>query len=412
MALSSAELWHDVLVRLSEVQEGQVVIAHAIADLGSVVADLSTQVGLPVGTGGQAALGAAGPQQPALEAGPKTGVDAEEDAGLGMYVAGITPEHEAEAAMSILVDAGDAEDVGTPDVADAESAADLESEVISEDAVDDGNDDLTEEDGDDERTSTRRRFRLFRRRGETTVDDDVVADAVDDAVADAVEAPEDAELADEVQATAEDDPAAEVGEMAEDDPAAEVVEMAEDDPEAEVVEVADVVDIEPPAPVAPEPFVYTPAATVKAAEPAPQPLVYTPAAVAPATTEPTPQPLVYMPATAAAPVAMEPAPQPHGYTPATAEMAFSDPIEDVSLEIHDGVDGESGTGLGHEPEPVLAGIGAAVQSSASMATEILATASSAGDAAAAASEPGPFIISEDVTLISRNRKRRLPLRGR
>ncbi len=37
MALSSAELWHDVLKRLSEVQEGQRVLARAVAELGALV---------------------------------------------------------------------------------------------------------------------------------------------------------------------------------------------------------------------------------------------------------------------------------------------------------------------------------------------------------------------------------------
>jgi hypothetical protein len=37
MALSSAELWHDVLQRLSELQQSQIVLAQAIAELGTMV---------------------------------------------------------------------------------------------------------------------------------------------------------------------------------------------------------------------------------------------------------------------------------------------------------------------------------------------------------------------------------------
>jgi fused signal recognition particle receptor len=61
-------------------------------------------------------------------------------------------------------------------------------------------------------------------------------------------------------------------------------------------------------------------------------------------------------------------------------------------------------------DSVLSGVGVTVQSTASLATEILATATRSG--AEAPREPAPLVISEDLTLISRNRKRRLQFRVR
>jgi hypothetical protein len=47
MALSSAELWNDVLQRLSELQESQVVLAHAIAELGTMLKQSTTAGATP-----------------------------------------------------------------------------------------------------------------------------------------------------------------------------------------------------------------------------------------------------------------------------------------------------------------------------------------------------------------------------
>lgn len=66
MALSSAELWHDLLQRLTEVQESQAALARAIEDLGSIVRSALSSVG---STGTRPALGPENLQE-GLEPGP------------------------------------------------------------------------------------------------------------------------------------------------------------------------------------------------------------------------------------------------------------------------------------------------------------------------------------------------------
>ena len=123
----------------------------------------------------------------------------------------------------------------------------------------------------------------------------------------------------------------------------------------------------------------------------PQALVYTPATAETARTEPasiTLDPVVEEPE----PVDLQPEPvdlQPEPVVPAVDAVPDAEPVSE---------------------EPVLAGVGAAVQSSASMATEILSTAPAPNEAGPAAADSGPLVISPDVTLISKNRKRRLQFR--
>jgi hypothetical protein len=84
---SPADLWHEILARLNEVQEGQLRLARAIESLGMIVSDslsISSQAALGDGattlsrrTGGRVSL-AAGPQ---TQANPETsGADAEDPA--------------------------------------------------------------------------------------------------------------------------------------------------------------------------------------------------------------------------------------------------------------------------------------------------------------------------------------------
>ncbi|MDE3086200.1 MAG: hypothetical protein KGJ77_05475 [Acidobacteriota bacterium] len=73
MALSSAELWHDVLQRLAELQESQVILARAIADLGAMVQEsLASPRAAAIATGalGELPVGSA----PGVEAPPATDV--------------------------------------------------------------------------------------------------------------------------------------------------------------------------------------------------------------------------------------------------------------------------------------------------------------------------------------------------
>ncbi len=49
MALSSAELWHELLERLTEVQQSQAALARAIEELGTIVRGALSSVGVPAG---------------------------------------------------------------------------------------------------------------------------------------------------------------------------------------------------------------------------------------------------------------------------------------------------------------------------------------------------------------------------
>lgn len=140
-----------------------------------------------------------------------------------------------------------------------------------------------------------------------------------------------------------------------------------------------------------------PTAPVESAgPPLPQALVYTPATAETARTEPTAitlDPIVEH----AEPVALTP--EPVALTPEMPE------------HVETAVEAASDAGAMSE-EPVLAGVGAAVQSSASLATEILSSAPAPSEVGTAAEDPGPLVISPDVTLISKSRKRRGPFRVR
>lgn len=453
MALSSAELWHDTLQRLAEMQEGQILIAQALADLGAVVGELATRLDLLPLAGSHAALDAGAPEPAALEA----GTDA-------------LPELEA------------ADPAGVTDAPEGLDTEDTEPP---------------------EHSAKRRRFRLRRRRseedgGDTAADDGELSD-VESEVGDAlvphltledladpdVEA-DHAEQVDDV-ATLEDDDELETAELDEhpsldsgtvfagdaeverhlhlatihdipspvdasayagstdaiddiDQPAEERIELeratqAFGDVEWEALPPPPLVTPPPPL-VTPPPPPIAFAPTVPAAEPAialaepvaapvEDPAVaeasasaaadtaaVEPAAVEPAPVPLAPQALVYTPATAETAMG---APAPFTLEPAVAAPAPLGALEPVAAPAQDEHRVEGAVVAEDDPswdgEPVLAGVGATVQTSASMATEILATAATAEPHMPPA-EPGPLVISEDVTLISRNRKRRLTFRAR
>ena len=69
-ALSSADLWHEILGRLNEVQEGQLKLARAIESLGMIVCEaLSVNPQAALGDGETTALSRP-PQRVSLAAGP------------------------------------------------------------------------------------------------------------------------------------------------------------------------------------------------------------------------------------------------------------------------------------------------------------------------------------------------------
>ena len=77
-ALSSADLWHEILGRLNEVQEGQIKLARAIESLGMIVCDaLSVSPQAALG-GGEATALARPPQRVSLAAGPSAPAGAEQ----------------------------------------------------------------------------------------------------------------------------------------------------------------------------------------------------------------------------------------------------------------------------------------------------------------------------------------------
>ncbi|HLX87556.1 MAG TPA: hypothetical protein VKR22_03705, partial [Acidimicrobiales bacterium] len=103
MAISSAELWHDVLQRLSEVQEGQILIAQAIADLGSVVDSLAAGTLVPGGP-------ALAPVAPMAELPEATAPQALEPEGVVLGAVGAVPV-EVEEAVDAPMDAAPPVDV-------------------------------------------------------------------------------------------------------------------------------------------------------------------------------------------------------------------------------------------------------------------------------------------------------------
>lgn len=84
MALSSAELWHDVLQRLAEVQESQVILARAVAEIGATVKSLSAA--LPALNGGPTPALAVAPAQPAMHSGPAPAAEASSPDGTPLGV--------------------------------------------------------------------------------------------------------------------------------------------------------------------------------------------------------------------------------------------------------------------------------------------------------------------------------------
>src|ERR1700722_2621099 len=69
-ALSSADLWHEILGRLNEVQEGQLKLARAIESLGMIVCD-ALAVNPQAALGGSPATSLTRPpQRVSLAAGP------------------------------------------------------------------------------------------------------------------------------------------------------------------------------------------------------------------------------------------------------------------------------------------------------------------------------------------------------
>jgi len=113
-----------------------------------------------------------------------------------------------------------------------------------------------------------------------------------------------------------------------------------------------------------------------------------------------------------------PAEAPHAlvYTPATVETAFSGPLAALELDqplgsVYEPVRSAEADAPFERPL-VGAGVLSAAHSSASMATEILATAPRIQVPANAEGEPSTVMISEDLTLLSKDRKRRLQFRLR
>jgi len=71
-ALSSADLWHEILERLNEVQEGQLRLARAIESLGKIVCDALSVNPQSALQGGEATSLARTPARVSLAAGPQT----------------------------------------------------------------------------------------------------------------------------------------------------------------------------------------------------------------------------------------------------------------------------------------------------------------------------------------------------
>ena len=365
MALSSAELWHDVLARLAEVQEGQLLIAKAIADLGAVVGELQSA-----------------------------------------RAAGELPA--AGSATSLLaLGAGSPEDV-TAD------------RPVDEDAVDvDGS--VEDEASSEKKKPRRRRSFQLRRRSRSR----------DESVADEIEGSGVPPVVDEHADSHAEEPEPVVGAGAPVDPVPELVDEHDVTPVAPPVVTHTFAAPVPPAPetsAAPHEDGLDAPITLEAldassapsedhgpatngahgtngAHPlldAPRALVYTPGG---SDAAPVPAPAAApAPVVEHGPVASPPPPAPAAtYTPGSFRVEEHHvPEEPVEL---DHLVAE------HDEMPVLATVGAPVQSSASIATEILATTAVSADAGSQG-EPGPLVISEDVTLISKNRKRRQGFRLR
>src|ERR1039458_4417448 len=76
-ALSSADLWQEILERLNEVQEGQLKLARAIQSLGMIVCEALSVNPQAVLGGGEATSLPRSPQRVPLAAGPSAQPDVE-----------------------------------------------------------------------------------------------------------------------------------------------------------------------------------------------------------------------------------------------------------------------------------------------------------------------------------------------
>ncbi|MHB8680571.1 MAG: hypothetical protein ACYDA2_00540 [Acidimicrobiales bacterium] len=320
MAISSAELWNDVLQRLAELQESQLVLAQAVADLGAVVRE-----SLPAA--GHDAL-AAGSSILALESG----------------VAASTPLSEPEPALKgrrtrKATRAAHAAAAAEAKAAKAARAVEAKGAKATEAA-----------------TKSSGRGLLHRRRhGHLPVEQAPIEDAAPRWEAPALLPP---------PPLVTPPPPLNVVRPPSDITAPTIEDHSSPLHAGRLVTpVFEAAPVFEPAPNAPKPLVYTPA-TAETAN----------VAVPPAPTFSVAEPLVV--------------PEPT-FPPPAAVPVFEAPA----------------------PEPVLAGVGARpMTDSASMVSEILSNAPT--EAPFAASAPAVPMISEDLTLISKNRKRRLQFRLR
>ena len=476
MALSSAELWHDVLQRLAELQESQVILARAIADLGAMVQEsLASPRAAAIATGALDELPAG--SAPGVSAEPATDVRAPRpDLEHSTDDLGHDLGHDFSSPTGAPAepDTADLEEVAPVGLVDVEESA-------ADDLVDVGQSPDLHTGGSaehDPQVSSRRRFH-FRRRPRPA------AEAVD-AVA--------AEPADvEEGAAAEAGPTQGAGSIVDEDwpplppppldeawePVAEqaplrtpppfeavtappppLAAVATDALQPSIVPTTSaaaepslepaMADTEVPAgPLAAPPAPY--AVMEPPAPPAPYSVMEPPAPPAPySVMEPPAPPAPYSVMEPAAPLepysVMEPpAPAPAAivYVPARAETAApAPPAEAVAPIVLDGATapevanaGIAGAEIGFPPlpppppaadagsepemvagaadEPVLAAAGAGPsRSSASLATEILASTPAAVPVEGGPDRPDVLMVSEDLTLVSKSRKRRIQFRLR
>jgi hypothetical protein len=527
MALSSAELWHDVLQRLAELQESQVILAQAIADLGAMV-----QESLTTPRAGELA-GATD----ALPAGPAPDVATAPEPSLDLTTPSLdadvapwsppdpvleAPERGAEPAVADLepssVDLSPVEprteDPRTEDLALADVTGSVGADLPAAESVERSAAPQPETLSETQpHVPGRRRF-LFRRRPEATAAATVEAlvtetDAAEEAAEPAVEpVPAVVSISDEDYPPLPPPPVDETWEpVAEPAPlrppqplwltvlppppaAAEGTDAVE--PVPDPVSSAEVEATDPgsetrtpPISFAPAPLLAQglsdapaeePAAVDEAEEPIgpsasppappysmmappPPPPPPPPAAspvIAPPAPPATPGPYsVIAPPPPSAPYAVmeppapperpsSPAPPPAiAYVPATAEPAESTAVASEVEAPAPAFPGGSGAldvpsaevtfpplppppaGADEGPaepaaapveaaeEPALVAVGAGPShSSASLATEILASTPTGGSAEAGQDRPDVLMVSEDLTLVSKSRKRRIQFRLR
>ena len=482
MALSSAELWHDVLQRLAELQESQVVLAHAIAELGTMVRD-----SLPGSRAAELEAPAAGalpagrgvdlpPQVWALVDLPSSALETDEhvEEPVGEHVeepesswSPPTVDTAAESEIPALVE---------PSAEAVEVVEDLEVPAVDEEpavasVLWDPPRAVTGEPGheDESQPPNRRRRRFLRRahagrRAETVpamaseADDEQTEEPVSATVHPVVDEdypplppPPVDETWEPVAVVAEapallppllPPPAFEI--MVPPPPPAPVAETVPPAREAlappQTVEpVPALTDEEPgdePAlppptqfsmPAPPAPFATyeppaDPAPFSMPVPPAPFATYEPPAATAPAVpdapddsaTPAPPAPIVYVPSTAE--TAMLPPEAPASFPldpppPASGAELEVPPLPAPPVAEEAGAEEPDEATAGTEPALVGATAGRS-HSSASMATEILASTPAAGRAEQGPDQPSVLMVSEDLTLVNKSRKRRLQFRLR